>query len=51
VDDDPNAFAAGRDAQLDKAIELLKEEIRQNPPKWPRRLEPPSAEKAFAPNK
>ena len=51
VDEDPNAFVAGRDAQLDKAIELLKEEIRQNPPKWPHRLEPPSKEKAFPPNR
>ena len=51
VDEDPNAFAAGRDAQLDKAIELLKEEIRRNPPQWPHRLEPPSKEKAFPPNK
>jgi tricorn protease len=51
VDEDPNAFVAGRDAQLDKAIELLQEEIRRDPPKWPHRLDPPSAQKAFAPNK
>ncbi|HOB51755.1 MAG TPA: PDZ domain-containing protein [Acidobacteriota bacterium] len=47
VEDDPNAFVAGRDPQLDTAIALLQEEIRKNPPRWPKRLPPPSAEKAF----
>jgi tricorn protease len=51
VEEDPNAFVAGRDPQLDKAISLLKEEIKQNPPHWPKRLDPPSKEKAFGPNK
>ena len=51
VDEDPNAFVAGRDPQMDKAIELLKEEIKRNPPHWPQRMEPPSKEKAFGPNK
>jgi len=45
VEEDPNAFQAGRDPQLDKAIELLNEEIQKNPPRWPKRIEPPSAEK------
>jgi tricorn protease len=48
VDEDPNAFLAGRDPQLDKAIELLKEEIKRNPPRWPKRMDPPSAAKAFS---
>jgi tricorn protease len=51
VPDDPNAFVAGRDPQLDKAIEVLKEEIKRDPPHWPKRLDPPSKEKAFGPNK
>lgn len=51
VDEDPNAFAQGRDPQLDKAIEVLKEEIRKDPPHWPSRLEPPYKEKAFPPNR
>lgn len=51
VDEDPNAFVAGRDPQIDKAVELLKAEIKADPPKWPKRLTPPSAEKAFKPNK
>jgi tricorn protease len=51
VDEDPNAFVAGKDPQLDKALELLKAEIKSNPPKWPKRLDPPSKEKAFGPNK
>ncbi|MEW6369084.1 MAG: LpqB family beta-propeller domain-containing protein [Acidobacteriota bacterium] len=49
VEEDPNAFQAGRDPQLDKAIELLKAEIQKNPPRWPMRMEPPSAEKAQRP--
>ena len=44
VDEDPNAFIDGRDPQMDKAIELLKEEIRRDPPHWPKRLAPPSKE-------
>jgi hypothetical protein len=36
---------------MDRAIELLKEEIRRNPPHWPKRLPPPSKEKAFTANK
>ncbi len=51
VTDDPNAFVNGRDLQLDKAIELLKEQIKKDPPKWPKRQVPPSKDKAFQPNK
>jgi tricorn protease len=51
VDDDPNAFVEGRDPQMDKAIELVKAEIKRDPPKWPKRLEPPSKDKTFAPNR
>lgn len=51
VEEDPNAFVAGRDPQLDKAIELLKAEIAKDPPKRPGRQTPLSKEKAFAPNK
>ena len=50
VDDDPNAFIAGRDPQIDRAIALLKDEIKRNPPRWPKRLAPPSREKAFPTN-
>jgi len=45
VEEDPNALVEGRDPQLDKAIELLKEEIRANPPKWPKRLPTPGKAK------
>lgn len=51
VIDDPNAFVKGRDLQLDKALDLLKAQIRKDPPKWPKRMIPPSQEKAFPPNK
>jgi tricorn protease len=51
VDEDPNAFVAGRDPQMDKAIELLQEQIRRDPPHWPKRMDPPSKEKAFSPNR
>lgn len=51
VDEDPNAFVAGRDPQMDKAIELLQEQIRRDPPHWPKRMDPPSKEKAFGPNR
>ena len=48
VEEDPNAFAEGRDPQLDKAIEVLKEEIRANPPKRPKRLTPPGKAKLIS---
>ena len=51
VDDDPNAFVADRDPQLDKALELLKAEIKRNPPHFAAQIPPPSKEKAFAPNR
>ncbi len=51
IEDDPNAFVAGRDPQLDKALCLLKDAIAADPPKWPKRLPPPSKEKAFGPNR
>jgi tricorn protease len=51
VEEDPNAFVAGRDPQMDKALELLKAEIKIDPPKWPKRLAPPSKLKAFGPNR
>lgn len=35
VEQDPNAVMAGRDPQLDKAIELLKQEIAKDPPTVP----------------
>lgn len=51
VDEDPNAFQAGRDPQLDKAIELILADIKKNPRKPVQRLEPPTKAKAFPPNK
>ncbi len=51
VDEDPNQFVQGRDPQLDKALDVLKAEIKKNPPHWPQRITPPSLEKAFGPNK
>lgn len=51
VEENANAFVAGRDPQLDKAIELLKEEIKRNPPHRMDRQPTPSKEKAFLPNK
>lgn len=32
VDNTPEDFLKGRDAQLEKAVEVLKEELRKNPP-------------------
>ena len=51
IDEDPNQFVQGRDPQMDKALEILKAEIKKDPPHWPTRIAPPSQEKAFAPNK
>lgn len=45
VDEDPNAFAAGRDPQLDRAIELLRAEIKRNPPRVIDRIPPPTKER------
>jgi tricorn protease len=39
VESDPNAYAIGRDPQLDKAIQLALEAIKKNPPK--RETQPP----------
>ncbi len=41
VDIDVKSFLAGRDPQLDKAIAMVKEEIRKNPPVRPGRQVPP----------
>ena len=35
VESDPNAFAQGRDAQLDKTISLLMDQIKKKPTTWP----------------
>ncbi len=35
VDNDPASVAAGRDAQLEKAIEVMLEKIKRNPPTFP----------------
>jgi tricorn protease len=51
VEEDEASFAQGRDPQLDKAIELLKDALAKDPPKKIKRLDPPSKEKAFGPNK
>lgn len=51
VEIDQNAYLAGRDTQLDKAVELLKAEIQKKPVNRPGRQEPPSKLKAFPPNK
>ena len=42
VDIDPVSFNKGRDPQLDKAIELIKSEIKRDPPKRPLRPKPVS---------
>lgn len=44
VESDPNAFAAGKDAQLDKAIQVLMESATKNPVVWPK--QPPDPVKA-----
>jgi len=41
VDNLPNRVMAGFDDQLDKAIEVLREELVKNPPQRPERPEPP----------
>jgi tricorn protease len=33
IDNTPGDFLAGRDAQLDKAVQVLQEELKKNPPK------------------
>jgi tricorn protease len=33
IDNTPEDFLAGRDAQLQKAVEVLQEELKKNPPK------------------
>ena len=35
VESDPNAFAQGRDAQLDKTISVLMDQIKKKPTTWP----------------
>jgi tricorn protease len=35
VDNDPGSVVAGRDLQLEKAIEVVLEMIKRNPPKFP----------------
>ncbi len=47
VQDDPNAFRAGRDPQLDKAVSVVLDEIRQDPIKRPVRMAPPTDQKRF----
>ncbi len=47
VEDDPNAALAGKDPQLDKAVEVLQAEIKADPPKWPTRQDPPTKVKKF----
>ena len=37
VEMDPKAWREGRDPQLEKAIEIVKEELAKNPLKWPKR--------------
>ena len=44
VESDPNAFAAGKDAQLDKSVQVLMDSIRKNPVVWPK--QPPDPVKA-----
>lgn len=51
VEEDPNAYVAGHDPQMDKALDLMREELKRNPPKHIERQATPSKEKAFAPNK
>ena len=49
VEQDPNEVMAGRDPQLDKAIELLEAMIKKNPPHRP--ATPPFPNKAYKPKK
>jgi tricorn protease len=35
IDNTPDLVRAGKDPQLDKAIEVIMEELRKNPPKRP----------------
>lgn len=42
VDLDPASYAAGRDPQLDRAIEVILGEIRRDPPRRPARMTPPT---------
>jgi tricorn protease len=35
VESDPNAFAQGKDAQLDKTISILMDQIKKKPTTWP----------------
>jgi tricorn protease len=37
VDFDPKAWREGKDPQLEKAIEIVLEEMKKNPQKWPKR--------------
>jgi tricorn protease len=37
VELDPKLWRQGRDPQLEKAIEIVKEELKRNPLKWPKR--------------
>jgi tricorn protease len=37
VDKLPNVVAAGRDPQLERAIGVIKERVKENPPKMPKR--------------
>ena len=41
VDQDPKALIEGRDPQLEKALEVIQKEIRENPVKLPERPAPP----------
>lgn len=49
VMDDTAAFLAGRDPQMDKAIELLKADLAKNPVKRVKRQDPPSDKKRHDP--
>jgi tricorn protease len=51
VPEDPAAFAAGRDNQLERAVAVLQDLIAKKPVYHPKRLSPPSQAKAFPPNK
>jgi tricorn protease len=46
VEFDPKAVRAGHDPQLEKAVELVLEELRKNPPKKPQRPPFPDYHKA-----
>src|SRR5262245_37680183 len=45
---DPYAVRAGRDPQLEKAVEIVMEELKKNPPKEPKRPEYPNYHKKDA---